>query len=154
MYELVLENSTQVALIDDEDEVKVNGIKWYVNKKTGYVYGYFGYNKKIYLHRFILDNLTDEQYVDHIDRNPLNNCKVNLRICSNMQNSHNRKGVHATSKYKGVSWEKRVNKWRVTINYNYKQKHIGTFDNEIDAAKAYNRAAKEMFGEFCLLNEV
>ena len=92
--------------------------------------------------------------VDHIDRNPLNNHRINLRICTKAQNQQNCKGRGGTSKYKGVCWEKRRKKWRATIKNNGKQVHIGEFCDEKEAAKAYNKKALEFFGEFSRLNKI
>lgn len=91
--------------------------------------------------------------VDHIDNNKLNNNVSNLRWCNLQQNQFNRsKGEGTTSKYKGVHWHKRDNKYVVHIKINGKQKHLGYFDSEEDAANAYNEKAKELFGDFAKLN--
>jgi hypothetical protein len=149
---LMAENSPEPILVDGADlEVSLK-IKWYINKKTGYVYGYFGYNRKRYLHRWLLGITDRKVMVDHEDRNKRNNQRHNLRVCSNAQNSQNSKSRPGTSKYKGVSWEKRVEKWRATIVKDGRQTHIGTFKEAIEAAKAYDAKAKELFGPFAYLN--
>ena len=63
-----------------------------------------------------------------------------------------RKRHGSTSKFRGVSWFKRDACWRAWIKYQQKQKHLGYFHNEIEAAKAYNEAAKKYFKEFAYLN--
>jgi len=58
----------------------------------------------------------------------------------------------STSKYKGVCWDKRNKKWGVTIQANKKKYHLGYFKDEIDAAKAYDKKAKKLHGQFACLN--
>ena len=91
--------------------------------------------------------------VDHIDNNPLNNQKYNLRICLLKDNSKNStKRKNTSSKYKGVYFETGTKKYKANIKVNYKTISLGRFTNEIDAAKAYDAAAIKYFGEFANLN--
>jgi len=90
--------------------------------------------------------------VDHIDGNGLNNTRANLRICTYQQNVCNCKSRGGDSKYKGISWDKRSKKWRAKIRYNSKDKHLGVFEDEIEAAREYDREAAKLFGEFAYLN--
>ncbi len=156
MKEICLAKSDLKALVDDEDYDKISKFRWSVQKKNGHVKGYVGKQVWQNLSRFILNIKDPKVQVDHIDHNKLNNQKYNLRPCTNAQNSRNRRKTEKsfTSLYKGVSWEKRVNKWRCTLTFNYKQLYIGRFLNEKEAALAYNEKAKEFFGEFAYLNEV
>lgn len=152
MKEVLIERSTSVAIVDDEDFERVAAHKWYINPDC-YVFGYPGPNEPRYLHRFILGVKDRWVFVDHRDDNKLNNQKSNLRRCSNKQNvSRKRKMSGFTSRFKGVSWEKRVRKWRATIVHNFKQVHIGTFQSEEEAARRYDQKATELFGEFARLN--
>ena len=133
--------------------------------KNGYYYvnlwDYKIKKHKIYaLHQLVsvyfIENPNNYKMVDHIDGNRLNNNYINLRWCSSQQNNMNRKKIstNASSKFKGVTWDKSRNKWLVAIVYNYKRQHIGRFENEIDAAKAYNEKAKLIFGEFACFNKI
>jgi hypothetical protein len=79
--------------------------------------------------------------VDHIDNNALNDKLYNLQLITHRQNcSKDKKG---TSKYTGVIWDKRINKWKANIRIKQKLKYLGTFKNEIKAANAYKKALKE-----------
>jgi hypothetical protein len=99
-----------------------------------------------------------ENYVvDHINRNPLDNRRCNLRYATYQQNTINRKAQkNNKSGYRGVSLYKNRNycKWRARIKVNEKSIYIGYYKNKIDAAKAYNKAAKKYFGDFAVLNKV
>ncbi len=103
------------------------------------------------MHRVIM-NPPDDMVVDHIDSNGLNNRRTNLRVCTLLQNSYNRKTIKASSQYKGVRWNKRKKRWVSSISPNGKFILIGYFKDELTAAKAYDEKAKEFFGEFAYLN--
>lgn len=142
------------ALVDNEDFEKVNQHKWnYTSTK------YASRNKKIYenkyeqeyMHRFIL-NASKEFKIDHINHNGLDNRKCNLRICTVSENSMNQRAHGGKSKYKGIYWDKKYNKWRALIGLNGKQIHIGRYTNEITAALAYDVKAIELYGKFAYLN--
>lgn len=118
------------------------------------------------MHRMIL-NPPQNLFVDHKDRNGLNNQRDNLRICTASQNQKN-KIATGVSKYLGVSIHKNKHKiylkkkklyliyineyWIAHINVNGKSIHLGLFKDEIEAAKAYNKAAKKYHGDFARLN--
>ena len=93
--------------------------------------------------------------IDHINDNGLDNRRSNLRICSQSQNLMNCRKPKTlfSSKYKGVSWVQKHKRWKVSIAFKGKRKYIGHFLSEIDAAKAYNKAAEKYFGEFARLNK-
>lgn len=94
-------------------------------------------------------------YIDHIDGNKLNNSFENLRECTNAQNAYNSKTPKSnTSGFKGVSLDKRYNKWAAYIRFNYRRKGLGYFNTKEEAARAYNQAAIQYFGEFAKLNEL
>lgn len=149
----------KVTLVDDEDYKHLNQWKWYAHKgtKTFYVVRYTNINGKqeiIYMHRIIMNTLNNQE-VDHKDHNGLNNQKYNLRNCTKTQNQANKKKrINCSSKYKGVCWHNFAQKWQSLIKINYTQKHLGYYASELEAALAYNKVAKELFGDFALLNEV
>ena len=105
----------------------------------------------LFLHRTIL-NPSKEKVIDHIDHNGLNNRRENLRICTVTQNVANKRKGKGSSNFKGVSWHKRDQMWIATIHQKRKQLHLGYFNDELEAAKAYDKAAKDLWGEFAKLN--
>lgn len=93
--------------------------------------------------------------IDHINQTKKNNRIENLRICDKSQNAANSK-IRSDNKsgYKGVSWNKRDQKWEAYATHKSKKFNLGCFSDIIDAAKAYNGKALDLFGEYALLNEV
>jgi hypothetical protein len=90
---------------------------------------------------------------DHIDGNGLNNQRSNLRPATAGQNNANkRKRLSATSRYLGVCWSPNQERWRARIYRDGTNRHLGYFDSEVDAALAYDTAAREMFGEYARPN--
>lgn len=148
------------VLVDDEDFEYLMRWKWHLQKGRNTFYCCrHGHDRKIgnklpnvWLHREVLGLPNDvENPVDHIDHNGLNCQKYNLRISTRSKNAANRKG-YGSSKYLGVGYDISVRRWRVSIQHNKKRSHIGCFKDEIEAAKAYDKKAKELHGEFANLN--
>lgn len=105
-----------------------------------------GKQKEQCIHWDVIGHPNEGFVTDHIDGNPLNNQKSNLRICSHRENMRNLRHKSNTrnysSKYPGVSWHKRVGKWNAQIRVNKSLKHLGYFLNEEDAAHVYQNACK------------
>ncbi len=108
---------------------------------------------RISMHRLILPTPPDK-IVDHINGDGLDNRRANLRIATHQQNSFNVRSHGGASRFRGVSFEAASNLWRAYITLNGKRKYLGRHGLEIDAAKAYNMAAKEAYGDFARLNAV
>lgn len=143
------------AIINKEDFELISKFKWCVCIKESRRYVVTdNKGKRIYMHRLILNAKTTE-IVDHINGNCLDNRKENLRICTTMENTRNRKKSNKNkSGYKGVSWHKAAKKWEAHITVNYKKIYLGCYQNKIHAAKVYNEAAIKYFGKYARLNEV
>jgi len=143
----------KIALVSDEDYERVNQFKWRASWQGRHWYAASGDNTK--LHRFILGLENPKIIVDHIDGDELNCQRSNMRVCTNAENLRNRgKQKNNTSGFKGVIWYAPSRKWRAQIKLNGNRKHLGHFDNIIDAARAYDEAAVKYFGEFAQLNGV
>ncbi len=105
------------------------------------------------MHRLIM-NAPKGMLVDHINRNGLDNRKANLRIVTHTQNMWNngQRVERYSSKYRGVSWHKRQRRWMAVISVNGRARTLGYYRDEKEAARAFDRAAKELRGEFAVLN--
>lgn len=157
----------KTALVDDIDE-DLAKLRWkaHTNKPAELDLFYAvrniycnGKSTSIRMHRIIMERvrgrkLRSSEQVDHVDSNGLNNCRNNLRLATHGENcQHRRKTLsETTSRFKGVSWHSRAEKWYAEIQFNGRQKSLGYFEFEEDAARAYDQAALEYFGNYSLLN--
>ena len=101
------------------------------------------------LARLIMD-APNECVVDHINGNPLDNRRANLRLCTQAENNLNRGATKGS--FKGVWIDKRYGSWIAQIGHNGKRRHLGSFATPEDAARAYDTAARELHGNFAHLN--
>jgi len=149
-----LANGRGFALVDAEDADLVQRYRWriYVAPMTSYAHTYIGIGrarKEVRLHVLI----TGQRGLDHIDGDGLNCQRSNLReATSSQQKVNRRKSAGKSSQYKGVWWNKNRGCWYAHITGANRPRHIGTFTNEEDAARAYDAAALEAWGEFSRLN--
>lgn len=141
------------AVVDAEDYPELSKFIWFAaeSRRTCYAVRWQD-RESVKMHREIIKAPAD-LVVDHKDHDGLNNCRSNLRLATRTQNCQNaRVWSKKTSKYKGVVWHKRKEKWAVRIAANKKTHRLGYFESEIEAAKAYDEAAKRIHGEFAALN--
>lgn len=150
-------HSDKYILVDHWNYVELSQYSWHLHNK-GYVTRYNRIEKKrynhVYIHRQILGILDKPELEgDHENNNKLDNRETNLRVCTRKQNCRNvskMKSRKTLSKYKGVY--PRGENWIARIKTNKKNIHLGTYKTEYSAAKAYDKKAKELFGEFANLN--
>lgn len=158
MKELKIKDTTQVALVDDEDYDRLKDYTWQLSGK----------NKTTVCRQVHISNITKNvaltkdvmrQYAvvfDHIDRNIFNNSKCNLRVCTLAENNQNRGKTKfkTSSRFKGPTLIRSAQKWQVQVMANKKLHYLGRFNSEIDAAIAYNIAVRQLHGEFAALNPI
>ncbi len=147
------------ALVSEEDATAVLAYRWRAACiRPGVVYAVRAVpsglqrprQRALYLHTF----LTGFSRTDHVDGDGLNNCRENLREATVAQNNYNRRAQLAvSSQYKGVSLNRgRGKRWKAGIKVNGKSRHLGYYDDEAAAARAYDKAARAEFGDFAALN--
>ncbi|MHC4216612.1 MAG: HNH endonuclease [Planctomycetota bacterium] len=142
------------AIVDAEDYEMLKRYKWLALEKGRSLYAktYHLNGKSLHMHRLIM-NAPSGLVVDHINHNGLDNRKSNLRLCTRLENQRNaRPSRGGSSKYKGVCWHKASKQFAVQISFEGKRLWLGYFKDETDAAKAYDKKARELFGEFAYLN--
>ena len=141
----------KVALVDDEDYERLSQYKWYA-VWDGH---HWRAATTLQMARVVMGN-PEGMVVDHKNRNGLDNQKANLRICTQSENCRNafkRRGK-ASSRFRGVNLYRPTGRWMARVGIHGKRIFLGYFDTEIEAARAYNKAAKEHHGGFACLNEV
>jgi len=151
----------EVALVDDQDYDYLMLFKWYASKEHNTYYARsnvriaVGKWVGIKMHQLVLDRMfgyeENNLIPDHKDRNGLNNQRTNLRLVSHTISCHNRDSW-AKSNYRGVHWHILKERWVSHISFGGETKHLGYFDSKIDAAKAYDKEAKEVYGDDAILN--
>lgn len=155
MNTLKLQNSNEFLIIDDEDFERLSKFKWYIGTRDRIfrtIYEFRKVTKNVSVANEVLQRY--DTIFDHRDRNKLNNKKDNLRETDDSKNNANKLKYNysnQTSKFKGVTKRKdKVFDSRISIRR--KTIHLGRFENEEDAARAYDKKASELFGEFAVTN--
>lgn len=145
----------RVAVVDAADLSRTSGFRWasVVDGPRVYVWAWHaGQRKNISLHRLVMDALSSRMGIDHVNGNGLDCRRANLRFATHTQNARNQR-VRAgkKSKYKGVVWH-HSKQWRARIWPDNKAVELGFFADEVEAARAYDDAARQLYGEFARLN--
>ncbi|MFC1793257.1 HNH endonuclease [Planctomycetota bacterium] len=147
------------AIVDPQDYQRLSKYKWRLCRTKGKNVLYAersirlpgGKYSRLLMHRQLID--TPEGYViDHINGSGLDNRRANLRLATVAQNAWNSKKRNPRSGYKGVWFTADKGLWRGAIVCHGKRIHLGYFSDKIDAAKAYDDAAKKYYKEFARLN--
>jgi hypothetical protein len=142
------------VIVDDDIAPMVLARKWHIaDRKRGIYFSTSilfpdGKYRDVKLHRFILE-CPPGLLVDHKNGNHLDCRRQNLRVCTTAENTRNQP-IHKTTTtgYKGVSVHRRSGKYRAQIRFNNRFIHIGVFSTPEEAAAAYDKTAKKLFGEF------
>jgi hypothetical protein len=155
MSKLIELSKGKSALIDDEDYDHVREWNWRAQQNQDgrwYAMAWDLYPNFVLMHRVILCP-PDSIDVDHKNGDGLDNRRINLRLATRSQNvAAGRPAGGKSSIFKGVSWDNSRGRWRVMIKDGTKHKFLGRFADEVEAAKAYDEAALEVFGEFAYQN--
>jgi hypothetical protein len=147
-----------VALVDSDDLPLVCQYQWHVacRKSTHSTRHYAEatprYRHNILMHRLIMGAQRGDE-IDHVNGNPLDNRRCNLRFCTRSQNNANQRKTRGSSRFKGVCFDKQTGKWRAQISYHGKRIKVGRFVTEEAAALAYQSIARELFPEFGTRND-
>jgi hypothetical protein len=156
----------KMAIVDDEDFEWLNSMTWCAARKTTPNAVRFVSQTSIWdrenersinisMHQMIMGRPLHGLVIDHVNGDPLDNRRANLRYATLADNVRNRKKYKATaSRFKGIYWEPERQCWRAAVWIGGKQKRLGRFKEERDAAAAYNEGAKLHYGAFALLNDL
>lgn len=139
---------------DLEDFDKIKDYCWWKND-NGYLITSLRNNKKVRMHRLIMDEQDTNVRIDHKDHNTVNNRKYNLRRATNAENTRNGKLRSTnTSGVTGVRYNDQKGKWTAEITVDYKNIYLGAYDTFEDALKVRKEAEDRYFGEFSYNNSM
>lgn len=151
-----------ITIVDDVDTDLVSK-NWLLMPRKTRQYAYrttHPVKATSYLHREVMERvlgreLLKNEWVDHINHNGLDNRRINLRLTTPSRNMANsRLAKNNTSGKKGVSWNKKAQKWEVSICFNGKKIKLGNFSSLDQAAAAYDAKALEFWGEHAWTNDM
>jgi hypothetical protein len=157
MKHLPLTNSERPALVDDDIYAQTKDRHWRLVKVTnGAVYIAWKTHRdrkdvNIYLHRLVMGEPKGKM-IDHINGDPFDNRRENLRACTNSQNQMNSKGRPHASQYKNVFWSSQLGKWKAQLTVDGKDFFLGYFEKERHAAYAVELSRPILHGEHARSN--
>ena len=140
------------AIVDAKNYARLSRYKWHAQQSergSSFYACRTHQGRSIAMHREIMKPPRG-MVVDHINGNGLDNREANMRNCTQLQNSQNNRRAEGKSKFKGVF--PRGDKWQAAVQHNGEAIYLGLFDDEVEAAKARDRKAYELAGEFAYLN--
>jgi hypothetical protein len=144
------------AIVDYEDYIILSKFNWHCvgGRYAARSVGGRDNKKMEYLHR-VVAGAGDGDVVDHINGNPLDNRRSNLRVGTQQQNIYNQ-SVRKNNKsgYRGVAWQDDAKKWEVRIHKEGTKHYLGLFKCKHDAARVYNFWAHDLYGEYAKLNVI
>jgi hypothetical protein len=142
------------AMVDANDLPRLNGLKWWAKTCKSKTYAVRTVEGRVIpmANELLGFERGPRVVADHANGNPLDNRRANIRAATQGQNNRNQRKTRGTSKFMGVFFDKRINRWRACVAVNRKDYWLGTFADEVDAAKARDRAAIQHHGEFARLN--
>lgn len=151
---LVLPRGT--VIIDAEDLPLIKGSVALAGRDGAFGVLMTSRHERVFVDRLVMGNPVGK-VIGHVNHEVVDCRKVNLRVCSRADISHHTKPSNSsrkTSKYKGVCWQTRNQKWRVVKKIGGKQYHVGYFDSETEAARAYDAFVKANCNDFAYVNGV
>lgn len=163
LYKRGFKHPIAFTLVDDEDYNFLINYSWWIRYNSNKTIKYaattisFGEDKgkNMQLHCMLIPNSNPNLQIDHKDGDGLNNQRGNLQLITPSQNQAKKKTqLNNTSGYRGVSFDKKSNKWVAQIVCKGVKQYLGAFHTKEKAAKVYNKAAFEAFGEFAKLYEI
>lgn len=147
-----IEVAGEAILVDDQDLPLIAGRRWRIQRVLSrYVYAIECGKKGVLMHRLI-SGAPSGKSVDHINGDTRDNRRANLRVCTHQQNMWNRRSVRSLSGFKGVYRQSGMDAWVACIGPSKGRTYLGTFRDPVDAARAYDEAAIERYGEFACIN--
>lgn len=149
----------KVAVIDDKDYVYVEPFKWCAmpNGTTWYAITNVrcpdGKQRQVRMHRLLMGvKRRDGMEVDHVNHNGLDNRRNNLRVCTHQQNMCNGKAKRGKSRFRGLSWDASRQWWRVSLRVYGRDRYVGIYKDEMQAALGYDLAALRTHKEYACCN--
>ncbi|MBM3536051.1 MAG: endonuclease [Alphaproteobacteria bacterium] len=153
-FRRILLTQCYFTIVDGEDFEVLNQVPWCVLRSRDGRRQYAmrrSDNRHLFMHR-VITGAPKGLDVDHINGNGLDNRRANLRICTRSQNLQNKPRRPGTSRFKGVSWNVRDHVWYAYVNVNKSVVSLGSFQDEVEAARTYDAAALKHFGPQARLN--